>query len=185
MDLSATADQATAQTAGLTTAFGVYPIWASTIADGKIYLAGDVHSPNSPLWKGQQLYALNATTETQLWSMPDYANNMYGGITPVADGYLVALNNYDSRLYTYGKGPSAMTVETPMAAIAQGSSIVIRGTVIDISAGTTQAEQAARFPNGVPAVSDAKQSAWMEYVYMQKEPSSNGRYRGSSYLERA
>jgi hypothetical protein len=55
-----------------------------------------------------------------------------------------------------------------MAAITQGSSLVIRGTVIDISTGTKQAEQAARFPNGVPAVSDASQGAWMEYVYMQK-----------------
>lgn len=156
--------------AGLTTAFGVYPVWATTIADGKLYLAGDVHSPNSPLWKGQQLYALNATTGEQLWSIFDYANNMYGGITPVADGYLVALNNYDSQLYTYGKGPSAMTVQTPLAAITQGSSIVITGTVTDISAGTKQPEQAARFPNGVPAISDANQSVWMEYVYMQKEP---------------
>jgi hypothetical protein len=40
--------------------------------------------------------------------------------------------------------------------------------VTDIAAGTKQIEQAARFPNGVPAVSDASQSAWMEYVYMQK-----------------
>ena len=38
----------------------------------------------------------------------------------------------------------------------------------DISAGTNQNEQAARFPNGVPAVSDASQKGWMEYVYMQK-----------------
>jgi outer membrane protein assembly factor BamB len=158
---------------GLATAFGVYPLWATTIADGKIYLAGDVHSPNSPLWKGQQLYALNATDGTQLWSIPNYANNMYGGITPVADGYLVALNNYDSQLYTFGKGPSAMTVDTPMAGIPLGSSLVIRGTITDISAGTQQAEQAARFPNGVPAVSDASQSAWMEYVYMQKPMPTN------------
>ena len=88
------------------------PSGQTTIADGKLYVAGDVHSPNSPLWKGQQLYALNATTGTLLWNIFDYANNMYGGPTPVADGYLVALNNYDSQLYTYGKGPSAMTVES-------------------------------------------------------------------------
>ncbi len=156
--------------AGLYTPFGTYPLWVSTIADGKLYLVGDAHSPNQPLWKGQQMYALNATTGEQLWSIFDFANNMYGGTTPVADGYLVALNNYDVQLYTYGKGPSSMTVETPLAAITQGSSIVIAGTVTDISAGTKQPEQAARFPNGVPAISDANQSVWMEYVYMQKEP---------------
>jgi len=44
---------------------------------------------------------------------------------------------------------------------------------MDISAGTRQNEQAADFPLGVPAVSDASMSAWMEYVYMQKpEPTS-------------
>ena len=39
---------------------------------------------------------------------------------------------------------------------------------MDIAAGTKQNEQAARFPQGVPAVSDESQTAWMEYVYMQK-----------------
>jgi hypothetical protein len=55
-----------------------------------------------------------------------------------------------------------------MTAITHGSSLVIRGTVMDIAAGTKQPEQAARFPNGVPAVSDASMGRWMEYVYMQK-----------------
>jgi len=40
--------------------------------------------------------------------------------------------------------------------------------VTDISAGTTQDEQAARFPNGVPAVADESMGPWMEYVYLQK-----------------
>jgi hypothetical protein len=40
--------------------------------------------------------------------------------------------------------------------------------VIDIAAGTKQHEQAMRFPNGVPAVSDESMQAWMEYVYMQQ-----------------
>ena len=38
---------------------------------------------------------------------------------------------------------------------------------MDISAGTTQKQQAADFPNGVPAVSDSSQTAWMQYVYQQ------------------
>jgi hypothetical protein len=46
--------------------------------------------------------------------------------------------------------------------------LVIRGTVTDISAVTKQKEQAARFPNGVPAVSDESVGDWMAYVYMQK-----------------
>ena len=39
---------------------------------------------------------------------------------------------------------------------------------MDISAGTTQNEQAARFPNGVPAMSDASMKDWMGYVYQQQ-----------------
>jgi len=98
---------------------------------------------------------------------------MYGGVTPVADGYLVTLNTYDSQIYSYGKGPSALTVEAPKASIELSKSLVISGMVTDVSAGTKQNEQAARFPNGVPAVSDASQSAWMEYVYMQKPRPTN------------
>jgi len=45
--------------------------------------------------------------------------------------------------------------------------LVIRGTVMDISPGTQQLEQAKRFPNGVPVVADESQSDWMLYVYKQ------------------
>jgi hypothetical protein len=45
--------------------------------------------------------------------------------------------------------------------------------VIDIAAGTEQDEQSARFPNGVPAISDASMSDWMEYVYMQRPRPTN------------
>ncbi len=44
----------------------------------------------------------------------------------------------------------------------------LKATVIDQAAGTKQHEQAARFPNGVPAVADAYQDDWMQYVYMQQ-----------------
>jgi hypothetical protein len=92
---------------------------------------------------------------------------------PVADGFLAYLNYYDMQIYCIGKGPSATTVEAPMTATTIGSSVVIQGTVTDIAAGTKQKEQAARFPNGVPAVSDGSMSAWMEYVYMQKPYPTN------------
>ena len=72
------------------------------------------------------------------------------------------------QIYSVGKGPSKLTINAPLAGIELGKSLIISGTVTDISAGTTQNEQASRFPNGVPAVSDESQSAWMEYVYMQK-----------------
>ncbi|MCW4054564.1 MAG: hypothetical protein NWE84_06565, partial [Candidatus Bathyarchaeota archaeon] len=51
--------------------------------------------------------------------------------------------------------------------------VLVKGSVVDVSAGTKQDEQAARFPYGVPAVSDASMGEWMEYVYMQKPKPSD------------
>jgi hypothetical protein len=153
---------------GFVTPYGRYPIFISVIADGKVYLDTTEHSPTSPLYKGARFRAVNATDGTEIWTLMDYGNQMYGGQAAVADGYLTTINSYDAQIYVIGKGPSAMTVEAPMAAVELGKSLVIRGTVTDISAGTKQDEQAARFPNGVPAVSDKSMDEWMEYVYMQK-----------------
>jgi len=72
------------------------------------------------------------------------------------------------QVYCIGKGPSATTVTASPKISVHGSKVLVEGTVVDISAGTRQDEQAARFPNGVPAVSDESMGAWMEYVYMQK-----------------
>ena len=95
---------------------------------------------------------------------------MFGPTTQIfaADGFVVFLNSYDMQIYSIGKGPSVLTVTAPDVAASFGSPVVIRGSVTDISAGTKQPEQAARFPAGVPAVSDASMKDWMEYVYMQK-----------------
>ena len=43
--------------------------------------------------------------------------------------------------------------------------MIISGTVTDVSAGASQEAVAANFPNGLPCVSDASMTQWMEYVY--------------------
>jgi hypothetical protein len=93
----------------------------------------------------------------------DSSKHAYGGFASAEN----------SQIYTIGKGPSTMTIEAPKTSIELGKSLVISGTVTDISAGTKQAEQTARFPNGVAAVSDASMSQWMEYVYQQKPKPTN------------
>jgi outer membrane protein assembly factor BamB len=145
--------------------FKYYTLMPGVIADGKIYVGTHEHSADTPLFKGARIRALDVDTGEEVWTMAGWA---YPGTFAVADGTLVYWNNYDHQIYAVGKGPSSTTVDAPLAAITQGSGLVIRGTVTDISAGTQQPEQSARFPKGVPAVSDASQSAWMEYVYMQK-----------------
>ena len=152
----------------LVTPYGHYPEFIEAVADGKIYLVGNEHSPNSPMYKDSLLRCINATDGTELWTIFGWGNQMSGTNGAVASGYLTVFNPYDGQIYCYGKGPSALTVTAPDVAAALGTPIVIKGTVTDIAAGTNQEEQAARFPNGVPVVSDSSQSAWMEYVYMQK-----------------
>jgi hypothetical protein len=153
---------------GFTTPYGRFPIFISTIADGKIYLTGTEHSPNSPIYKGEKFYCINATDGKALWAISSDGNQMYGGQAPVADGYITVLNTYDCQIYGIGKGPSALTITGPEISSPLGLPVLLKGTVIDIAAGTKQSEQAARFPNGVPAVSDESMTQWMEYVYMQK-----------------
>ncbi len=51
--------------------------------------------------------------------------------------------------------------------------MVLSGTVTDISAGTEQNQQAAKFPHGVPVSSDASMTEWMGYIYQQKPLPTN------------
>jgi hypothetical protein len=50
---------------------------------------------------------------------------------------------------------------------------MIRGTVTDNSPGLSSYSITSRFPNGIPAVSDGSQSAWMLYVWKQFEKPTN------------
>jgi hypothetical protein len=159
---------------GLATPYGQNPFCSGvtgaasvvSVADGKLFAVNNEHSPSMPLYKGYELHAIDAETGDSLWSILGWYQHPV-----IADGYLVTLNAADNRIYSFGKGPSALTVEAPMTGVMQGTSMVIRGTVLDVSAGTSQV--AANFPNGVPAVSDESQSVWMEYVYMQQPRPTN------------
>ena len=155
---------------GLQSPWGLSPINVGSIADGKVYCFTTEHSPNEPLYKNSYVRAIDAFNGSEMWKIMSWANpgSFSAAGMATADGFLVYLNCYDGQIYTIGKGPSALTVEAPKAAITQGSSLIVSGTVTDIAAGTKQNEQAARFPFGVPAVSDVSQGKWMEYVYMQK-----------------
>ena len=50
----------------------------------------------------------------------------------------------------------------------EGDKILVEGMVTDISPGIEEYVQTARFPNGVPAISDEDMSTWMEYLYQQQ-----------------
>jgi outer membrane protein assembly factor BamB len=150
--------------------FKYYTLFHGVTADGKIYIGTHEHSADAPLLKGAQVRAFDVNTGEYVWSMLGWA---HPGTIAVADGVLTYWNNYDHQVYAVGKGASSTTVDITNDVVKAGSSVMIKGTVTDISPGTQQSEQSLRFPNGVPAVSDASQSAWMEYVYMQKPRPTN------------
>jgi hypothetical protein len=82
-------------------------------------------------------------------------------------------NSYDSQIYAFGQGPSATTITAPSLGVTTATPVVLSGTVMDVSAGASQEAVKANFPNGLPCVSDASQSLWMQYVYEQQPEPTN------------
>jgi hypothetical protein len=127
-----------------------------------------MYSP--PLYHKARQLALNLTTGKEVWTIEAF--DVTSG-PAISDGVMVTLNAYDNQIYAYGKGPSKMSVTAPDVAATVGTTVVIRGTVTDISAGSQQQAVAANFPNGLPCVSDDSMSGWMQFVYMQQECPTN------------
>ena len=140
--------------------------WISFISDGKIYMGHTEHSSIDPKPRGAPFVCLDAETGDVVWKADGlFRSTRWGGRGLIGDGIMATMDTYDQRIYAVGKGPSQTTVEAPQAGIPEGSSVVISGSVTDISAGASSPELAARFPNGIAAVSDESMSDWMAYVY--------------------
>jgi outer membrane protein assembly factor BamB len=138
------------------------------ISDGKVYFGSAEHSPNQPLPRGAPFGCVNATDGTLIWRVNGmFRQTGWGGNAIIGDSVIATMDTYDQRVYTIGKGPSAITVEAPLSGVQFGHSVTIRGTITDISPGTVSEKLTLRFPNGVPAVSDESMSDWMLYVYKQ------------------
>jgi outer membrane protein assembly factor BamB len=156
---------------GIETPYDVWPLWVfspQAFTKDVAYLAIG-HEYNPPLFHGGQLLAINMTDGSLVWSQlgADIRS------VAIANGILLTLNAYDNQIYAYGKGPTATTVDVPRVGVTTATPIAITGTVMDVSAGVAQSEVAKNYPNGLPCVSDASQSKWMEHVYQdQPMPSS-------------
>jgi len=86
---------------------------------------------------------------------------------------LISWNSFDNQIYSFGKGPTVTTVSASPKVSVHGSSVLVEGTVMDTSGGTTQDIIAKRFANGLPAVSEDSMEAWMEYAYQQQIKPTN------------
>jgi hypothetical protein len=152
---------------------GHYPTFINAIGNDVVYLVTSEHTVETPIYKGGLARAINATTGAELWTISDYTTEFSTTSYAVADGFATWYNSYDDSVYTVGRGPSQTTVSAAAQGFPIGGSIVITGTVTDISSGATQKEQAARFPNGLPVANDMVMGEWMGYVYQQKPMPTN------------
>jgi PQQ enzyme repeat. len=152
---------------------GPYPTFIQAIGSGVVYLVTTEHTFETPIYKGALARAVNATDGTELWTISAATGEFGAESYAIADGYSVFFNSYDAQIYSVGRGPSQTTVQAGPKTTTYGNTVVIEGTVTDISAGTQQNEQAARFPAGVPVSSDASMKDWMGYVYQQQTCPTN------------
>jgi hypothetical protein len=151
---------------GIETPYNIWPLWTfscSCMTNDTAYFAIG-HEYNPPLFHGAQLLAVNATNGQLEWSTLDMSVES----TSITEGVLLSRNCYDNQIYAFGKGPSSTTVAAPSIGVTTATPVTITGTVMDVSSGAKQDAVAKNFPNGLPAVSDASQSHWMEYVYQQQ-----------------
>ncbi len=142
-------------------------------SNGVIYLVTTEHTVIDPIYKDAKARAINATTGAEIWTITDYTSEFTTMSYVIADGMTTFFNGYDGQIYTLGRGPSQTTVTAPNAALDSGQSVVIRGSVTDISVGTKQTQQAADFPNGIPVAADSIMGDWMGYIYQQQPLPSN------------
>jgi hypothetical protein len=116
----------------------------------------------NPIPRFAMMTCINATTGNITYTLN-------GGVFPeaAADGYIIGLGMYDGNVYCVGKGPTKTTVIASPKISAQGSSVLIEGSVIDMSPSSQDYASQVQFPNGVPAVADENMSELMDYLHMQ------------------
>jgi outer membrane protein assembly factor BamB len=144
------------------------------VTDGKLYVGHLEHSPVDPRPRGGPFVCLNATTGDVIWRVNGmFRQTRWGGRAVLGDSIIATMDTYDQRVYAIGKGSSLTTVTASPKIVAKDHSIVIEGTVMDVSPGTKDINLQLRFPNGVPAISDESMSDWMLYIYKQFEIPAN------------
>jgi len=145
--------------------------WALSIlfvSDGKIYIGQSEHSPYNPLPRGAPIFALDVETGKEVFRVDGMLRQTrWGARAIIGDSIIASMDTYDQLIYALGKGPTATTVSASSEIITSGSSVLLKGTVMDVSPGTSDSALTARFPNGVAAVADENMGDWMKYVYKQ------------------
>ena len=131
----------------------VYPSYSGgLVADDKVYIVNNEHTPSQPLTRGWSVWCLNAHTGQEIWNI-----STSGSYSAIADGYL-SVSAFDGYQYIFGKGKTAATVTASPKTIANGAQVLIEGTVLDQSPAQS----------GTPCVSKDSMRTQMEYLHKQQ-----------------
>lgn len=134
------------------------------LVDGKLYVYAGYTAMYTinPLSRFGMVVCIDAATG-------DIVFTLNGGlrVSSAANGYVICSGDYDGNLYALGKGPTSTTVSAPQYAITADTTVTISGSVLDHSPASSSDTLSAIFANGVPAVSDADMSVFMDYLHMQ------------------
>lgn len=136
------------------------------VTDGKLYVENTEHNPRDPQPRGAPFLCLDLETGEKIWQI-NYRAGEWSTYGIIGDSTIVIQNTYDQNIYAIGKGPSKTTIDIKDTVVKLGESVLVEGTVIDVSPGTTDPKIALRFPDGVPAVADEYMTDWMYYIYNQ------------------
>jgi len=137
----------------------VYPfLSAGMIADGKIYVYCNEHTPDQPFSRGQPTICIDVFTGKEIWSVGIGGNSDLWRRNlqmAIADGYMT-MGAKDGYMYVFGKGQSETTVSAPQVPLALGQKALITGTVLDLSPAQPYA----------PCVSKESVAAQMEQIHL-------------------
>jgi len=122
------------------------------IADGKLYTINNEHTPTPPCTRGWGVICIDAFTGESIWKLSGPWT--WGGPGPIADGYLTISSN-DGYKYVIGKGQTETTVSAPDVAVPKGTTMMIKGSVLDMSPAQP----------GTPCVSADSMTTQMQYLF--------------------
>jgi hypothetical protein len=131
------------------------------IADGKLYISNGEHTATQPASRGFKLHCINMTNGEGIWSIMTGMSGLGSASREtqgaVADGYFIYNDLYTGFTSCYGKGKSVTTVTAPDTEVPLGTTVMIKGTVLDLSPAQ---------PN-TACVSVDSMKTQMEYLHLQ------------------
>ena len=122
--------------------------WINIIADGKIYIGTLEHSANSPMPRGAPYACVNATDGSEIFRINGLMRETRWGGNPVmGDSIIAGFDTYDVHDLRNGQRTKR---KQPLQHLqkfqSKGSSVLIEGTVMDVSPGTKSHALTLRFP---------------------------------------